>query len=259
MILKVSIITAVFNRVETISDALVSVQNQSYKNIEHVIVDGGSTDGTINRIQELLRDNYMFISEPDDGIYDAINKGIKCSTGEIIGILHSDDVYASDSILAQVAMEFLNPNLDAVYADANFFRHGKPNTIFRHYRSDRFSLKNLAWGWMPAHTTIFFRRTVFERFGLYKTNYKIAADIDFVARVFRSENFRSIYVPKVWVKMRIGGISTGGLRNTILLNREVLHALRENGVKTNMVKILSKYPLKLLEFLVGVFPKKHGF
>jgi hypothetical protein len=156
-----------------------------------------------------------------------------------------------------VVAEFSNPNLDAVYADANFYRHGEPNSVVRRYRSDRFSPETLAWGWMPAHTTIFFRRNVFERFGLYKTDYKIAADIDFVARVFRSQNFRSMYVPKVWVKMRTGGISTGGLRNTILLNSEVLRALRENGIKTNMVQILSKYPLKLIEFLDGVFPSKH--
>jgi len=200
----------------------------------------------------------VFISERDNGIYDAINKGINLSSGDVIGVLHSDDVFASNSVLSEVAAAFSDPNLDAIYADAIFFKNGKPNTIVRHYRSDRFSLKMLSWGWMPAHTTIFFRRTVFERFGLYKTDYKIAADIDFIARVFSSEHFKSIYLPKVWVKMRTGGVSTGGLRNTILLNREVLRALRENGVKTSMAQILSKYPLKLIEFLSRVFPRKNG-
>jgi len=256
--MKISIITAVYNRKDIISKAIDSVRTQTYSNIEHLIIDGASTDGSLEIIKEIMVPGTTLISEPDYGIYDAINKGIKNSTGEVIGLLHSDDIYASNSVLAQVALEFSDPNLDAAYADAIFHGHGKPNNIVRHYRSDRFSLKTLAWGWMPAHTTIFFRRTVFERFGLYKTDYKIAGDIDFVARVFRSENFRSIYVPKVWVKMCTGGISTGGLRNTILLNREVLRALRENGVKTNMAKILSKYPLKLLEYLVGIFPSKHG-
>ena len=254
--LKISVITAVFNRINSIPLAVDSIRSQSYSNIESIFIDGLSTDGTAEFLKANLRGSDVFMSEPDEGIYDAINKGIRHSSGEIIGLLHSDDVYASDFILAEVASEFADPNLDAVYADAIFVKRGKPNNIVRHYRSDRFSLNSLPWGWMPAHTTIFFRREVFKRFGLYKTDFKIAADIDFVARVFGSENFKSVYVPKVWVKMCTGGVSTSGLRNTILLNREVVRALRENGVRTNIAQIYSKYPLKLIEFLAGVFPGK---
>jgi len=248
--MKISVVTAVYNRKNTIKDAIHSIQNQTYLNIEHIIVDGGSTDGTVDILREGIIPSMSFVTEPDNGIYDAINKGIRRSTGEIIGLLHSDDIYASDSVLAQVAAEFSDQKLDAVYADANFFRHGNPANIVRTYRSDRFSAATLAWGWMPAHTTIFFRRRVFERFGLYKTDYKIAADMEFIARVFRSEDFRAKYIKKVWVKMRIGGVSTGGWRNTILLNQEVLRALQENGIKTNILKIFTKYPLKLFEFLL---------
>ena len=255
--MKISIITAVYNRRNTILDAINSVRSQTYSNVEHLIIDGASTDGSLEIIKEAMVPGTTLISEHDHGIYDAINKGIKHSSGDVIGLLHSDDIYASNSVLAQVASEFSDPNLDAAYADAIFYRGSNPDNIIRHYRSDRFSHKTLAWGWMPAHTAIFFRRRVFEKFGVYKTDYKIAADIDFIARVFGSGSFKSVYLPKVWVKMRIGGISTGGLGNTILLNREVLRALRDNGVKTNMVKVLSKYPLKLLEFLCRMFPKKY--
>lgn len=255
--MKISIITAVYNRKGTILDTIHSIQSQTYSGIEHLIIDGDSNDGTLEVVKECMSPNMFLVSEPDSGIYDAINKGIIHSTGDVIGLLHSDDMYVSDSVIAQVAMEFSDSNLDAIYADAIFFRDGEPDSITRYFRSDRFSLDTLAWGWLPAHTTIFFRRRVFEQFGLYKTDYKIAADVDFIARVFRSKNFRAKYIPKVWVKMRIGGISTGGWRNTILLNREVLRALRENGIKTNMAQILSKYPLKLLEFLDSRDSKKH--
>jgi len=255
--MKITIITVCFNAASTIKKTLDSVAGQTHIPIEHIVIDGNSKDGTLEILRSHKTHSYTLLSEPDNGIYDAMNKGLKMATGDVIGLLHSDDMYVSDSVIAQVAMEFSDSNLDAIYADAIFFRDGEPDSITRYFRSDRFSLDTLAWGWLPAHTTIFFRRRVFEQFGLYKTDYKIAADVDFIARVFRSKNFRAKYIPKVWVKMRIGGISTGGWRNTILLNREVLRALRENGIKTNMAQILSKYPLKLLEFLDSRDSKKH--
>ena len=247
-ILKVSIITAVFNRRDTIKNCIDSIQNQTYSDIEHVIIDGGSTDGTIEVVKNSFYSDTIFISEIDNGLYDAINKGIRASTGSIIGLLHSDDVFASEAIVSQVVSEFSDSDLDAVYADANFFKNGDTTKVVRRFRSDRFSLKTLPWGWMPAHTTIFFRRSVFERFGVYRHDYKIAADMDFVARVFSSQNFKSKYIQDVWINMAIGGVSTGGVRNTLMLNREVLRALRENGIQTNIIKLLSKYPLKILEY-----------
>ena len=246
--MKVSIITAVFNRRDTIKNCIDSIQNQTYSDIEHVIIDGGSTDGTIEVIENSTYSDTIFISEHDNGLYDAINKGIRTSTGSIIGLLHSDDVFASEAIVSQVVSEFSDSDLDAVYADANFFKNGDATNIVRRFRSDRFSLKTLSWGWMPAHTTIFLHRRVFERFGVYKHDYKIAADMDFVARVFSSKDFKSKYIQEVWINMAIGGVSTGGIRNTLMLNREVLRALRENGIQTNIIKLLSKYPLKILEY-----------
>jgi glycosyltransferase involved in cell wall biosynthesis len=253
--MKISIVTVTYNRKNTIQEVIKSIKSQSYSNIEHLIIDGASTDGSLDVIRKIIPSETIFISEPDDGIYDALNKGIMRSTGDVVGILHSDDVYASDDVLAKVAAEFSYKNVDAVYADAEFFSNGNPDNIIRRYRSNRFNKKKLAWGWMPAHTTIFFRRSVFESFGLYKTDYKIAADLEFVARVFTSKEFKATYVPSIWVKMQIGGVSTSGLRNTILLNREVLRALRENGIKTNLVKIFLRYFLKIFEFRVRNFSK----
>ncbi len=247
--LKVSIITCVFNRESTILDSICSVESQTYPLIEHILIDGASTDATLEIIKNHLNPKMKFVSEPDFGIYDAINKGILKSTGDVVGLLHSDDIYASHSVIAEVAREFSNPELDVVYGDAAFFRHGNAEKIHRHYRSDRFSPQMLSSGWMPAHTALFVRRRVFEKYGLYKTSYKIAADMDFVARIFKLGNIKSKYISKVLVNMRTGGVSTGGLKNTILLNREVLRALRENGIKTNIFKVLSKYLLKIGEFI----------
>jgi glycosyltransferase involved in cell wall biosynthesis len=246
--LKVSIITCVYNRENTILESISSVGIQTYPLIEHILIDGGSTDETLGIVQKHFNSRMVLFSEPDYGIYDAINKGIMKSTGDVVCLLHSDDTYASNSVIAEVVKEFSNPELDAVYGDAVFFKHGNSEKIHRHYRSDRFSPQMLSKGWMPAHTTLFLRRRVFEKYGLYKINYKIAGDMDFVARIFKSGNLQSKYIPKIMVRMRTGGVSTGGVKNTILLNREVLRALRENGIKTNIIKLLSKYPLKFLEF-----------
>ena len=247
--MKISIITAVFNRSSTIVQAVKSVQQQTHPDVEHVVIDGASTDGTLQLLHECLYVGAILVSELDYGIYDAINKGIGCSSGEIVGLMHSDDVYADNHVLADVADIFTDPELDAVYGDVAFFRSAAPEKLVRRYRSDRFSPERLAWGWVPAHTALFLRRRVFEQYGLYKIDYKIASDYEFIARIFRAKVIRSKYVPKVLVHMRIGGVSTGGWRNTLLLNQEVLRACHENGIKTNMLKILSKYPLKIMEFL----------
>ena len=247
--MNISIITAVFNRSSTIVQAVKSVQQQTYPEVEHVVIDGASTDGTLQLLHECLHDDAILVSELDCGMYDAINKGIVRSSGEIIGLMHSDDVYANKHVLADVADIFADAEIDAVYGDVAFFRPSNSEKLVRRYRSDLFNPERLAWGWVPAHTALFLRRRVFEQYGFYKINYKIASDYEFMARIFRSKVIHSKYLPRVLVHMRIGGVSTGGWRNTVLLNQEVLRACRENGIKTNMLKILSKYPLKIMEFL----------
>lgn len=247
--LKVSIVTVCFNSATTIADTLRSVAGQRGAEFEHIIVDGASTDGTLDILAH--HDNHIakIVSEPDKGIYDAMNKGLALVTGEIIGFLNADDVYVHESVLERVAGIMARKDLDALFGDAEFVRSDRPDQPVRRYRSARFHPERIAWGWMPAHPTLFLRRHLYERFGTFQTDYRIAGDFELVARMFRGGKLAYYHLPEVLVRMRTGGVSTRGWRNTILLNREVLRACRENGIQTSLPKILSKYPAKLLEFL----------
>lgn len=247
--MKISVITAVYNRQGTIERSIRSVASQSHFDIEHLIIDGVSQDLTCEIVQACAGPIVTFVSEPDNGIYDAINKGIRASRGEVIALLHSDDRFAHDEVLSGVAAHFEDNALDAVYADVTFFSAQSPGKVIRRYNSGRFSPSKIPWGWMPAHTALFLRRRVFDRFGLYKTDYRIAADFEFIARIFKGGAIMARYVPEVWVNMQAGGISNAGLRSKIILNREIMRACRENGIRSNYLKILSKYPLKLLEYV----------
>lgn len=247
--MKVSIITAVYNRVDTIERAVRSLQAQDYPSIEHIIVDGGSTDGTLQKLKGCLGDNAVLLSEPDRGMYDAINKGLRLATGDVIGLLHSDDCFESNNILSEVAAEFHDSSIDAVYGDAVFFSSEAPDRIVRRYSSAKFKPARLAWGWMPAHTTLFIRRNSYLKIGEYRLDYSIASDFDFVCRAFIHNQITYSYIPKVLVRMQTGGLSSAGWRSTLTLNKEVMRACRMNEIHTNWLKLLSKYPLKALEFM----------
>lgn len=246
---KISIITVVYNRVDTIERAIQSVRSQSYPAIEHIVIDGGSTDGTLERIRSSLGNSAILVSEPDGGMYDALNKGLKLATGDVIGLLHSDDYFASDHILSEVLDEFQHNSVEAVYGDATFFASDAPEIIVRRYSSAHFHPSRLGWGWMPAHTALFIRRACYLKIGGYKLDYAIAADFDFACRAFSLNRITYSYIPKVIVKMQIGGLSSAGWKSTLTLNKEVMRACRENKIHTNWVKLLSKYPLKALEFM----------
>ena len=178
-----------------------------------------------------------------------MNKGLRLATGDIIGFLNADDVYADTGVLARVSAAMETGRLDALFGDAEFVSPNRPGHPLRRYRSGHFCPGRIAWGWMPAHPTLFLRRHVYDRFGLFRTDYRIAGDFELVARMFHGDTLKYRHVPEVLVRMRTGGVSTGGWRNTLLLNREVLRACRENGISTSLPKILSKYPAKLLEFI----------
>lgn len=246
--MKISIITVTFNAVETVADTLQSVASQTYGDVEHIVIDGASTDGTQEIVTRHISAISRFVSEPDNGIYDAMNKGLKLATGEIIGFLNADDVYENDDVLQHVAELIAQNEIDAVFGDAVFVDPAHPKRPIRRYRSDRFRPDRIAWGWMPAHPALFLRRGVYERFGGFRTDYRIAGDFELIARIFHDGTLKYRHVPDVWVRMRTGGISTGGWRSSVLLNREVLRACRENHIPTSLPKILSKYPAKLLEF-----------
>ena len=247
--MKISIITATFNRTATLRRAILSVKEQSYTNIETVIIDGCSTDDSLDTIQDLVSISDIVLSEPDEGIYDALNKGINLSSGEIVGFLHSDDLYDNDEVVAQVADIFGDPSIDIVYGNVSFFEGSNRCKVKRIYISPQLSKSNLAWGKMPAHPALFCRKAVFDKVGLFQLDYKIAADYEFLCRPVNTLDFKAQYVNSIFVNMQEGGASRIGLRNTYILNKEVCRAVKSNGIYTNLLMILSKYPLKVLEFV----------
>jgi len=247
---KVTVITACYNSRRTIADSLRSVAAQSFPSIEHIVVDGGSTDGTLDVIRAHAARVAKVISGPDRGIYDALNKGVEHSSGDIIGFLHSDDIYSGPRVIEEIVSRMSAESLEALYGDVAFVKGDEFDRVIRVYSSRRFRPSRLAWGWMPAHPALFLSRRLFKQYGLFKIDYKIAGDFELVARMFARPAFAYAYVPKILVKMRMGGASTRGLKAALILNREVMRACSENGIKTNYLKILSKYPAKALEFLV---------
>jgi glycosyltransferase involved in cell wall biosynthesis len=247
---RVSVITACFNSAATVLDTIRSVAGQSHGDIEHVFVDGGSRDVTLDIIRANCGPNARILTGPDAGIYDALNKGLAASSGEVISFLHADDIYASVDVVSTVVQAMAADSLDALYGDVEFVRPENLAKVVRLYSSRRFSPSRIAWGWMPAHPALFVSASVFRRFGGFKTDYKIAGDFEFIARVFSKPQLRYRYVPEVLVRMRTGGLSTRGWRSTITINQESLRACRENGIRSNYLKILSKYPAKALEFLL---------
>ena len=243
-----SVITVCYNSVATLERTLQSVANQDWPFIEHIVIDGAPTDGTVEIIEHFP---YLaqVVSEPDNGIYDAMNKGLDCASGDIVCFLNADDYYASNTVLRNVATQMIDHKLEALMGGVGFFHKDNPTRMTRRYRSDRFTPERLSWGWMPAHPALFLRKKIIERVGRFKTDYRIAGDFEFIVRAFYGQSLLYKHLPEVLVHMQAGGISTNGWRGKILLNQEVMRACRENGLKTNIFKILSKYPTKILELL----------
>lgn len=243
--MTISLITAVYNRVATIGQALDSVAQQTYSNIEHVIVDGGSTDGTLGVIAQRQTPAMRVISEPDEGIYDALNKGMRLARGEIIGLVHSDDFLANDAVIAAVSQAFAVPGIDAVYGDLDYVAADDPAHVVRRWRAGRFSPASLRRGWMPPHPALFIRRQVFEIYGGYDTSYRIAADYEAILRWFGAGAIRAAYLPEVLVKMRVGGESNRTVERIWRKSCEDYRALRAHrvgGLATLACKNISKVP-----------------
>jgi glycosyltransferase involved in cell wall biosynthesis len=234
--LKISIITVTHNPGLVLLDCLNSVASQKYKNIEHIIVDNVSTDGTIPLLNS-RRDQFAFlISEKDQGIYEAMNKGLKIATGDIIGFLNSDDFYASNNVLSRVVAIFKdNSSLDACYADLIYVDPINTNKIIRFWRSSKFVSGLFAKGWCPPHPTFFVRRSVYERFGNFDLNYYIASDVELMMRFLEVQKINSRYIPELWIKMRLGGITNKNFKNILIQNKEVLHALKNHNLSVNWI------------------------
>lgn len=228
--MKISVITAVYNNRDTVAQALESALAQDHRDVELIVIDGGSTDGTLQVLQRYADRLAKLVSEPDRGIYDALNKGIAQASGEIVGFLHSDDLFADSAVLSRIGTAFADPRVDAVYGDLLYVNKDDPRRVVRTWRSDEFSPRKLARGWMPPHPTFYVRRTVYQKLGGYDTSYRIAADYDCVLRLLGRGQVRSVYIPEVLVKMRVGGASNRSLKNILRKSREDYRALRENGV-----------------------------
>ncbi|MGZ0080373.1 glycosyltransferase family 2 protein [Methylomonas sp. YC3] len=242
----ISIITVCFNSVSTVEDTILSVANQKYPDKEHIIIDGASTDGTmdvVTRYKDLLR----AVSEPDRGIYDAMNKGIAMASGEIIGILNADDFYADDTVLDQVANVFSDATVDACYADLLYVEQKNTNRVMRYWQSKPFQHGLFEKGWMPAHPTFFVRRKIYEQYGGFDLNFPRQADFDLTMRFLEVQNIKSVYVPDIWVKMRIGGVSNNSIRGVLEGNIEAYKACTKNGLCVSPLpfiirKMLSRVP-----------------
>ncbi len=241
--MKISIITAVRNRAGTIAEAVRSLQAQSHAEHEHIVMDAVSSDGTLEVLANLADPRMSVVSERDGGIYDALNKGMARSTGEVIGILHSDDFFASPDVLSAVAECFSAGEVEAVYGDLQYVSAHDPDRVVRHWTSGLYHPDRLRRGWMPPHPALFIRREVFEVHGGYDTSYRIAADYDAILRWFGRGGIRAGYIPQVLVKMRAGGVSNRSLPDVVRKSREDYRALRTNrvgGIGTLAWKNLSK-------------------
>ncbi|WP_215302565.1 glycosyltransferase family 2 protein [Polynucleobacter sp. AP-Jannik-300A-C4] len=243
--MKISIITVVFNARKTIERSIRSVLSQKKVDIEYILIDGGSTDGTAEflKANEDLFD--VFVSEPDKGIYDAMNKGISLSTGEIIGFLNSDDFYEDEFVLSNVLDGFLTKNVEAVYGDVVYFNQDSPEKVDRYYSSKIFKPKYLKYGIMPAHPSLFFKKIIYDKYGLFDPRFKIAGDFELVARIFGNQKILSAYIPRIMVRMQLGGISNMNMESISIINDEIIQACKLNGIKTSKIKILFRYLFKL--------------
>jgi glycosyltransferase involved in cell wall biosynthesis len=227
--MKISVITVAFNSAKTIVDTLMSVATQTHPDIEHLIIDGASSDDTVEIVRMHARTQTRLISESDRGIYDAMNKGIALASGEVIGFLNSDDFYANASVLAKIADAFQDSAVDACYGDLVYVNQDNSRVV-RYWKSKPFKKGDFAKGWCPAHPTFFIRKSTLQRFGLFDLSFKLAADFEFMLRYLESGAIKAVYIPHVLVFMRLGGVSNQSYRNVWKQNKEIFMALQKNKV-----------------------------
>jgi len=245
--LRVSIITVTYNSAATIRDTLISVAAQTYHDIEHIIVDGASSDSTLQIVHEYPH-VARIISEKDSGMYEALNKGIRASTGNIIGIINSDDFFTSTTVIEQMVNAF-GPEWDAIIGDIAFVNDSNLKKIVRYYSSRNWRPSLFKWGFMPPHPSFYLRRNKFEQFGFYKEDYRISADYELMIRMLYSAKVPFRYLPLNMVTMRLGGVSTKNIKARYILNREIVRACRENHIYTNMAMLMLKYFKKIFEYV----------
>lgn len=265
--IKISIITVTYNSAATLRDTFDSILRQTYKNIEYLVVDGGSKDDTIAITKEYeprFEGRMRWVSEKDNGLYDAINKGISMATGDIIGLLNSDDFFTRFDVLSTIANEFeQHPDIDAVYGDVHYVEEKNTDHIIRYYSSRRFKTWKMRMGFMPAHPSFYCKKSCYERFALpsctggtnkiyYKTDYQIASDFEFLLRMLYVGNISTHYIQKDFVTMRVGGISSSGLHSHIVINRDHKRAFKENHIRSNVFLRTVRYITKVFDLLAAI-------
>lgn len=250
--MKISIITVCYNSAATIADTIGSVASQQYSEREHIIVDGASQDSTMEIVKN-ASSVAQYVSEPDQGIYDAMNKGLKLATGDVIGLLNADDFYADDTVLDQVAKVFKDPDVQACYADLLYVDQSDTSRVIRYWKSRDFEPGLFKRGWMPAHPTFFVRRSVYESLGGFDLRFPRQADFELTMRFLEVHGIRSVYVPRIWIRMRVGGTSNNSIRGVIKGNLEAYRACKLHGLNVGPLFI----PSKVLSRLPQFFTKPH--
>lgn len=255
--LTVTIITVAYNSAKTISDTLDSVAFQTYSNVEHIVVDGASTDGTLALVRNHHNPNIRLVSEPDKGIYDAMNKGLAMASGEVVGFLNSDDFYADSLVLEKIAMTFQDESVQASYGDLVYVNQDNRRVV-RYWKSKPFASGDFAKGWCPAHPTFYVRKSVIDRLGLFDRAFKLAADFEFMVRYLERGKIRATYIPHVLVRMRLGGATNQSWKNVAQQNKEIFAALRKNGVPFSGIWFAAnKVVSRLQQFVVGRIKRHH--
>jgi glycosyltransferase involved in cell wall biosynthesis len=247
--LKVSIITAVYNGGRAIAETLRSVAEQDYSDIEHIVIDGASSDDTVAVVRSNGNRVAQLVSEPDNGVYDAFNKGLRRATGDAIGFLNCGDTYLSRGVVSRIAEELSVPGIEAVFGDLLIVNAQRRTQVVRRYNSKRFTPNMMGYGLMPAHPTLFLRREVYQRVGEYDTQFRIAGDFELCLRVFAMNTVQYRYIPEPLVNMPRGGLSNRGWRSTWQITREMHRACALDGVRTNWAKLHLRIPLKIMEML----------
>ncbi len=249
MSLHISVITAVYNGAATISEALGSVREQTWPNVEHIVIDAGSTDGTLALLESNRHGIAKIVSEPDQGIYDGLNKGIRHASGDVVGFMHADDAYASCHALERVARAFEDPEVGAVYGDLVYVDRHDSSRIIRYWRAGQYRRAQLSHGWMPPHPTFYVRREIYSRLGGFDTRFRIAADYENMLRLLWRGEVHAAYIPEVLVRMRMGGVSNKSLLNLMHKSCEDFAALRQNGI-AGLQALVLKNVTKLPQFVI---------
>lgn len=249
--MKISIVTVCFNSEKTIEKTIKSIISQTYKEIEYIVIDGNSNDDTLNIIHKYKNHVDTLISEPDNGLYDAMNKGIKLANGEVVGILNSDDLYTNDNVIKNIMSYFNNDSVDLVYGNIKYFKNDDVNTITRNWRSSKFISGSFLKGWHPPHPALFVRKKVYNLYGVFDLNFEIASDFDLMLRFFEYYKLKSLFIDKSLVLMRAGGVS-GNLEGVIKTNRERRKSFKKYNFKINKFYAFYVYYPKIKELIKNI-------